>query len=84
MNRTNILTKIIYNYNQLLNRIKANEPLFFKSLKKIAYQIGGSAAAVLTANATLTLNLNATFVTIITYVIVACVAIAGTAKLTTE
>jgi len=84
MNTTNIRTKIKYNYTSLKSRVKANEPLFFIKLKKTAYKIGGSAAAILTANSGMSLNLNSTFVTAIIYVIVVCVTIAGTAKLTTE
>jgi len=84
MNTTNIRTKIKYNYTSLKSRVKANEPLFFIKLKKTAYKIGGSAAAILTANATLTLNLPLVFITILSYTIAACVACVGTSKLTTE
>ena len=84
MNTTNLITSIKYYYTTLKNRIKADEPAFFAALKKLAYKVGGSAAAILTANATLTLNLPLVFITILTYVIVVCVAVAGTSKLTTE
>jgi hypothetical protein len=68
--------------NELIARIKAESPVFFQQLKKIAVSIGGSAVAVVIANSSMNLNLNATLISIAGYVIAACAAIAGTAQLT--
>jgi len=65
-------------------RWKADSPKFFIQLKKIALKIGGSSAAILVANSTIGLNLNASLLTCVGYVVAACVAIAGTAQLTKE
>lgn len=70
--------------NIFIERWKAKSPVFFKKLKSYALSIGGSAAAVLVANSTMSLNLNQTLISVLGYVVAACVAIAGTAKLTKE
>jgi hypothetical protein len=68
--------------NKIIERWNAETPDFFKKLKKYAFSIGGSAAAVLTANNLFGLSLDATLISTLGYVVAACVAIAGTAKLT--
>jgi len=65
-------------------RWHAKSPKFFIQLKKSAFKIGGSAAAVLVANSTMSLNLNSTLLTCLGYVVAICVAIAGTSQLTKE
>ena len=70
--------------NIFVERWRSKSPLFFKKLKAYALSTGGSAAAVIVANGTMSLNLNATLIAILGYVVAACVAIAGTAKLTKE
>jgi len=68
----------------IVERWNAKSPKFFKKLKGYALSVGGSAAAVLVANTSMSLNLNAILINVLGYVIAACVAIAGTAKLTKE
>lgn len=70
--------------NIFIERWKAKSPAFFKKLKGYALSVGGSAAAVLVTNGTMSLNLNQTLISVLGYVVAACVAIAGTAKLTKE
>jgi len=70
--------------NQFIERWNAKSPLFFKKLKGYAISIGGPSAAVLVANSTMSLNLNSTLISVLGYVVAACVATAGTAKLTKE
>jgi len=69
---------------QLIDRWKAESPAFFIQLKKLAFKVGGSSAAVLVANSSMGLNLNTVLLTCLGYVVAACVAIAGTAQLTKE
>lgn len=66
------------------DRWKSDSPKFFIELKKLALKIGGSLVAVLVANSSMNLNLNATLITALGYVVAACIAIAGTAQLTKE
>jgi len=68
----------------ILDRVHSKSPLFFIQLKKTALKIGVSSAAVLVANSTMGLNLNASLLTCLGYVVAACVAIAGTSQLTKE
>jgi hypothetical protein len=68
--------------NTIIERLKAESPAFFKKLKKIALSVGGSAATVLTVNASLSLNLPSMLISVIGYVVAASVAIAGTSLLT--
>lgn len=63
-------------------RIKAETPIFWQKIRSWAIGIGGSAVALWTANTQLALELPVDFVSILKYIIVACVAIAGTATLT--
>jgi hypothetical protein len=84
MNTTNIITKIKYNYILLMNRLKAESPIFFTKLKKLMIKVVVSAVAVITVNATLSLNLNPELITGLTYVIAAGVAVYGTSILTTK
>jgi hypothetical protein len=65
----------------VLERWKAESPPFFLKLKKVALKVGGSAAAVVTANAIMGLNLNTTLISVLSYAVAACAAIAGTAQL---
>ena len=62
-------------------RWKSELPPFYKKTRTVAIKVGGSAGAVVAANATMGLNLNTTFITVLCYVTAACVAIAGTAQL---
>jgi len=70
--------------NELIERFKSESPVFFKKLKKVSISIGTSFAAIIAANSAMGLNLNATFITILGYIVAACVAIAGTAQLTKQ
>lgn len=67
---------------ELIERVKAECPEFFKQLKKYAMGIGSSAVAVFVANSSLSLNLSPTLISILGYVIAVCAAVAGTAQLT--
>jgi len=84
MKTTNILTSIRYNYLIVKNRIKANEPLFFARLKKIAIRIVLASVAVITANTTLTLALPVALITGLSYAVAVGVAVYGTSILTKE
>jgi len=68
--------------NIVWQRIKLETPVFFKRLRNLAIYIGGSATAVITANATIPLNLPTKIITLCSYIIAICVAIAGTSQLT--
>lgn len=62
-------------------RYKAKSPKFFKKLKLIAIWIGGTAFAIISANATMDLGLDVNW---LSYVIAVCVGISGTSDLTRE
>lgn len=70
--------------NIVIERLLAKTPCFWKRIQKFALSIGGSAVAVLVANAQLTLDLPDSLLTIVKYVVAVCVAVAGTAQLTKE
>lgn len=63
-------------------RWKAETPIFFKQLQKVATGLGTSAAAIWTAQTTMTLDLHPTFLEICKYLIVFSAAMGGTAQLT--
>lgn len=65
-------------------RLKLKSPVYFKKIRNAALSIGASAIAVIAVNSTLNLNLDPTFINIVSYVIAVCAAIAGTANLTKE
>ena len=67
-----------------IERIKAKTPKFWKDVQKYALIVGGSAAAVMVANTQFNLILHDWFLTAVSYVVVVCAAIAGTAQLTKE
>jgi hypothetical protein len=79
-----LLTNIKYLYLVLKQRYKAKSPVFFVQLKKIAVRIGLSCIAVISANATIPLTLPVGLITILSYIVAVCIAIAGTAQLTKE
>lgn len=68
--------------NIIIERWKSEMPDFFKKMQKLALSIGASAIAVQVANTTLDLSFPSWFLSLVSYVIAACVAIAGTAQLT--
>lgn len=70
--------------NELITRWKQELPDFFKKVRNISLSIGGSAIAVITLNATIPLNLNTTLITICSYVVAFCGAVAGTSQLTKQ
>lgn len=70
--------------SEIIDRLKAKSPVFFKKVKKVAFYVGGSAASVIAVNGSMVLNLNHTLISICGYVVAVCVAIAGTAQLTKE
>lgn len=79
-----IFNKIYNVYTIIKNRYKSDSPLFFVRLKKFAMSVGTSALAVISINSIASLALPATLITILSYVVAICVAIAGTSKLTKE
>jgi hypothetical protein len=68
-------------FNEGKERWKSELPPFYKKARTVAIKIGGSSGAVVVANVTMGLNLNATLITVLCYVTAACVAVAGTAQL---
>lgn len=68
---------------QLISRWKAETPIFFKKVRALALKVGGASAAV-----TLYLSLHPEIqvapvvVKVCSYIVVACVAMGGTAQLT--
>ncbi|WP_321425003.1 hypothetical protein [uncultured Bacteroides sp.] len=66
------------------NRYKSDSPLFFIQLKRLAMSVGGSALAVISINSIASLALPSGLISSLSYVVAACVAIAGTSKLTKE
>lgn len=84
MKTNNILTRIEYIYLTVKERWTSNSPAFFKGLKNFALQLGGAALAVIAINATLPISLPTSVITIASYIVAVCSAVAGTAKLTKE
>ena len=70
--------------NTIIERLNAKSPKFFIQLKRYALKIGGSCAAVLVVNSTMSLNLNSVLITGLGYLVAVCVAVAGTSQLTKE
>ena len=70
--------------NEIIERLKAESPAFFKKLKKVAYSVGIAAVAMIVANKTFELGVGEGFTTALGYVACICAGIAGTAKLTRE
>jgi hypothetical protein len=69
---------------ELIERWKAKMPKFWAKTMKVALSIGGSGAAILVANATLQMHIHEVFLQVVSYVVCACAAIAGTAKFTKD
>jgi len=67
---------------EIIKRFNAETPVFWKKAQKAALSLGGSATAVIVANAHLTLNLPGTLITVLSYTIAVCAAVAGTAQFT--
>lgn len=67
---------------EILERWKAESPQFFKELKVLALKIGGIGTIILGASLIPGINLDEIFIKIISYLVVACAAIAGTSQLT--
>jgi hypothetical protein len=63
-------------------RWKAETPVFFKQIQKLATGLGASAAAIWTAQSTMTLELHPVFLEVCKYLIVFSAAMGGTAQLT--
>ncbi len=70
--------------NEFITRWKSKSPAFFKKIKVYAFVVGGHCAAVITANSVMGLSIHPIIITILGYVVAACVGIVGTAKLTKE
>ena len=66
--------------NELKQRWNGAMPPFWKKIQGYALYIGGALTAVWIADTSLSLHLDNTFRSVISYLIVACAAIAGTAK----
>ena len=67
-----------------MDRWKAKMPKFWAKTMKVALSIGGAGATILIANATLQMYLHEIFLQVVSYIVVACAAIAGTAKFTRD
>lgn len=65
-------------------RFKAKSPEFFKRLQAMAYGVGVSSVAMIIANKTFELGVDAGVISALGYVACVCAGIAGTAKLTKE
>lgn len=76
-----LLTKLKNNFIIVKKRWISKSPSFFKKLKKYSIVIGGSAIAMITANTSMNLGLDLTW---LSYIIVLCVGIAGTSQLTKD
>lgn len=70
--------------NEFITRWKSKSPTFFKKIKVYALIVGGHCAAVISANSVIGLSLHPTIITVLGYIVAACVGIVGTAKLTKE
>ncbi len=66
---------------EIIERLKADTPLFFKKARNLSFRVGGSAAAVIVANSSMSLRLDETLISVLGYVVAVCVAIAGTSQL---
>lgn len=71
-------------FKETLERIRLKSPKYFRRLRNISLQLGGSCLAIITLNSSLNLDLNSTFITIISYLLVLFGAIAGTSQLTKQ
>lgn len=69
-------------FKEVKERWKAEMPDFFVSVRNLALKLGGSAVAVWVTNEAMSLELPDSVMNACKYVIVACVAITGTAQLT--
>jgi len=67
---------------ELINRLKAETPDFFKKVRSIAIYIASGATAAWTANSTMGLNLPETLLDVFKYIIVAAAFTGVTAQLT--
>lgn len=70
--------------NIVIERLLAKTPCFWKKVQKIALSFGGSGAAVMVANSSFALTIDTSIIKFVSYVVVVCAAIAGTAQLTKE
>ena len=66
---------------EIIDRLKAETPLFFKKLRVFSIRVGGSAAAVIVANSSMSLRLDETLLSVLGYIVAVCVAVAGTSQL---
>lgn len=69
---------------EIIERWKAKEPAFFKKIKHFALSIGGVCVVVLGVQSVPGLQVDDIFVKVISYILVACAAVAGTSQLTKE
>lgn len=79
-----LMIQLVIIYIAIKARYKANSPAFFIQLKRLAMSVGGSALAVISINSIASLALPAGLISALSYVVAACVAVAGTSKLTKE
>lgn len=71
-------------FQTLKKRWKAESPDFFKKVKKAAFSIGVSAAAVWGANTMFNLELDAQILEVCKYTIAVAAAVAGTSQFTAK
>lgn len=67
---------------ELINRIKAETPDFFKMLIGLSVTIGGVATTLVTSNDSLNLGLSADIIQILKYIIAISIAVASVSKTT--
>jgi len=68
--------------NHLIERFKAETPIFWKKVQRFMVIVGGIATAVWTINAQMGLNLDVHIVTVCKYVLVACAAVTLSSQFT--
>ena len=69
---------------ELRRRWAAESPIFWKKVKKTAIQIGSACGTALIARNVWGINYHPIVITVLSYTIAVCSAIAGTAQFTTN
>ena len=67
---------------EIILRLKADTPIFWKRVQKASISVAGTAITVLTVNSTYALALPSSVVAALGYTVAICASIAGTAQLT--
>ena len=69
---------------EIIDRVKAPTPTFWKKMRNLGVAIGSSAFTVFMVNKTFELGLPEKIITVSTYVFTACAALVGSALLTKQ